>query len=71
MSCPICQSNPHNHLCPYAPEPRCRGQCKTCYTILREDYNYITDTEGNIFCSEECFKEYHGYKEKEWEIEDE
>jgi len=69
--CDICGHFPCDSLCPNAPEPKGMGQCKTCYLILRHDYPYVTDDEGNLFCSEECAKQYHGIKEKVWEDDDE
>jgi hypothetical protein len=68
--CDICHYLHCPPKCPnYIPKPK--GQCKQCYEILTDNFNYITDTEGNKFCSHDCFDEYHGYREKEWEEEDE
>ena len=59
----------HHTRCPNAQEPKVRGQCVHCYIELREDYEYYTDNDGNEFCSDDCAKEYHGIKCKEWEDE--
>ena len=61
----------HHPRCPNAPEPKVRGNCKQCGEELREDYEYYTDKEKNIFCSDDCAKEYNGIESKEWEDEEE
>lgn len=65
--CNICLSTPCLNRCPNAPEPKVRGYCGQCGMELREDYEYFIDNEDNNFCSDECAKEYHGIKSKEWE----
>lgn len=69
--CNICFSNPHNHMCPNAPEPKIHGHCLQCGLELREDYSYYVDNESNLYCSEECAVQNHGIIEAEWEDEDE
>ena len=37
--------------------------CDNCKVDIYEREKIWTDSEGNIFCCEECAKEYHGIKE--------
>ena len=71
MSCEYCRQHPHHPRCPNAPEPKVMGYCEQCGEELREDYEYYTDNYDNKFCSEDCAKEYHGIKSKEWDCEEE
>lgn len=61
----------HHPRCPNAPEPKVRGCCEQCGEELREDYEYYTNNDDNKFCSDDCAKEYHGIKSKEWEEREE
>ena len=62
--------NGHHSRCPNASQPKVRGRCKQCREELREDYEYCTDNEDNIFCSEDCAMIFHGIKTKEWDYEE-
>lgn len=68
--CEICLNNPCLSRCPNAPEPKIRGCCKRCGVGLREDYEYYTDNEDNMFCSDDCAIKYHDIKSKEWDFEE-
>lgn len=67
--CEYCHQFPHDCRCPNAPDPKIRGHCDVCGEELREDYEYYTDEEDNVFCSKECAIKYHGIKSKEWDYE--
>ena len=72
MSCEFCHhDNPHDYRCPNAEPPKSYDKCQQCYITLRHDYPYVIDSEGNIFCSEDCAIKFHGITETEWEDEDE
>ena len=64
IMCKICGHSPHDVMCPnFNSQPM--GQCKQCHDIVFFNNNYITDNEGNIFCSEDCAIKNHGIVEKE------
>lgn len=67
--CEICRSHPCNARCPNASGPEIMDNCVVCDESLREDYTYFEDSDGNIFCSQECAVKYHGIEEKEWDNE--
>ena len=68
MMCEHCHCiGGHHPRCPNAQEPKVRGYCGQCKKELREDYEYYTDNEDNMFCSDECALEHHGIKSKEWD----
>ena len=63
MFCDICRKyGYHLPQCPYASEPRIRGNCTMCNKELLEGYEYYKDEESNKFCSDKCAMEYHGIK---------
>lgn len=63
MFCDICRNYGY-HLpgCPYAPEPRIRGNCAVCSSELLEGHEYYKDEDDITFCSDRCAMEYHGIK---------
>ena len=69
--CEYCHQSPHDCRCPNAPDPKIRGRCDRCGEELIEAYEYYTDEEDNVFCSEDCAIMYHGIKSKEWDCEEE
>lgn len=71
IMCIECRQTPCHPRCPNAPEPKVRGRCEQCGEELREDYEYYTDNKDNKFCSDDCVKEYHGIKSKEWDYKEE
>ncbi|MCK9478341.1 MAG: hypothetical protein M0R40_02425 [Firmicutes bacterium] len=44
-------------------EPQVIGKCENCMQILTDDYTVFTDSENNLFCSEECALKCYGVEE--------
>lgn len=60
--CKVCGCNPCRSACPNA-EDDVVATCEQCgYDITTSIKSYV-DGNGNHFCSEDCFKEYYGFKE--------
>ena len=64
--CEICHSYPCNTRCPNW-EGKQIGECAECGNEIYAEFSFFKDNEDNMFCSEECAKEYHEIKEVEWE----
>lgn len=64
VQCEHCRSYRCSSLCPNAPAPKIIGVCQECGEMITADYEYYTDFYENIFCSEDCAKEYHGIERK-------
>lgn len=44
--------------------PVCIGHCSHCGEEITDAYIYISDKYANQFCSDDCFQEFHGYREE-------
>ena len=62
--CDICGQTPCNTRCPNA-EIKIIGNCAYCTDEIESENVSYTDNIGNMFCCEECAKEYYGIKEND------
>lgn len=61
--CEICNKSNHDYRCPNAKENiEIIGTCQICGIQLTDEYEYIEDDNGNRFCSDDCFKQFYGYR---------
>lgn len=61
--CDICGRTPCHPRCPNAIENPI-GHCSECGAPIITTYDYYTDNEDNIFCSEDCYIKYYGIVKK-------
>ncbi len=61
----MCQECKYTNCPPQCPnyKPKKIGRCDKCGEDLYEEYEILTDDDGNKFCSEDCAKGYYGIKE--------
>jgi len=48
------------HRDPHNDEYEVIRHCETCCEEIRTDYEYYKDSNGNLFCSDKCSKEFYG-----------
>lgn len=37
------------------------GVCAMCGAEITDEYEYFGDDDRNLFCTEECFKDFYGF----------
>ena len=56
--CEICGKTPCPCQCPNS-EDEIIGYCEQCDYAITDEIAYYTDAFDNLFCSEDCFKDYY------------
>lgn len=60
--CDICQSFPCLPRCPNFDNYKSVGRCANCGDVIYSCYEFYTDKEKNLFCTEECAIDFYGIK---------
>ena len=60
--CDVCGQAPCANRCPNH-EDRIIGTCATCGKDIWDYYERYTDYDGNLFCDEDCAKDFYGIRE--------
>ena len=69
--CKICHQQKCPASCPnHTQQPMKQCDNISCNRIITSEYNYWTDNNNHICCSEECIEKVNGIVEKEWTDDD-